>query len=161
MKNLTPFVLILIVFTAICCNFSVGTNKDLRTGLSYTYNGFSVEESVLAGPDNTALTTNEVSMNSKVSIVLNGISNYTLKDNKAFPGLSLLVSDAKGEPVINEADLFAGGEGYSVEDASALRGTITVGDPMASGQTYHVKMRVWDKNKPESEIVAEVDLKVK
>ena len=32
---------------------------------------------------------------------------------------------------------------------------------MKVGETYHVKMRVWDKNKPASEIAAEVDLVVK
>ena len=46
-------------------------------------------------------------------------------------------------------------------DAAIIRGTVTVGEPMKAGETYHVKMRVWDKNKPENELTAEVDLVVK
>jgi hypothetical protein len=56
--------------------------------------------------------------------------------------------------------LFAGTDGESAEDASVLRGTVTVASPMAAGETYHINMRVWDKNKPESEITAQVDIEV-
>ncbi len=143
------------------CNFSAGTKKDFGTGLSQSYNGFGVEEVLLVGPDNTAMSNNEVVLNSKIAIVAQGITNYTLKDDKAFPGLMLSVTDPQGNAVINEADLFAGTEGYSATDASALRGTITVGEPMKSGEKYHVKMKVWDKNNPESVINAEVDIVVK
>ena len=45
-------------------------------------------------------------------------------------------------------------------DASALSGTVTIADPMKSGETYHLKMRVWDKNKAENELTAEVDIAV-
>ena len=50
--------------------------------------------------------------------------------------------------------------GFSPADASVLRGTVTVGNPMRSGETYHVRMRVWDKNKFDNEITAEVDIAV-
>lgn len=143
------------------CNFSAGTKKDLGTGLSYTYNGFTVEEVVLAGPDNLAMSNNEVLLGTQVAIVVQGLTNYTLKDDKAFPGMMLSVTDKQGIAVINEADLFAEGEGYSATDAAILRGTVTVGDPMVAGETYHVKMRIWDKIKPENELTAEVDLVVK
>jgi hypothetical protein len=143
------------------CNFSVGTNKDFATGLSYSYNGFAVDEVLLVGPDNVAQSNNEVQLNSKVAIVAQGITNYELKDGKAFPGLMLSLTDKSGHSIIEEADLFANSEGYSATDAAALRGSVTVGDPMTSGETYHLKMRVWDKIKPENELTAEVDIVVK
>lgn len=154
---------ILIAFTLVLagCNFSVGTKKDFGTGLSYSYHGFAVDEVLLVGPDNVAMSSNEVPLNSKVALVAQGLANYELKDGKAFPGLALSVTDKNGSAIIDEADLFAGSEGYSVEDASALRGTVTVGDPMKAGETYHMKMRVWDKTKPENELTAEVDIVVK
>jgi hypothetical protein len=142
------------------CSFSAGTNKDLVTGLSYSYAGFSVEKVVLVDSENTIKTDNDVVLDSKVDISVEGLVNYTLKDNKAFPGLMLLVTDKQGNPVIDEADLFSDSEGYSAEDASFLRGSVIVGNPMKSGETYHVKMRVWDKNNPENELTAEVDLDV-
>ena len=155
--------LLLAVIAAVSssCNFSAGTKKDLVTGLSISYNGFGVDEVLLVGPDNIAKSNNEVQLNTQIAIVAQGLVNYVLKDDKAFPGLMLAVTDKQGKAVIDEADLFAGTEGYSATDAAVLRGTITVGDPMKAGETYHVKMRVWDKNKIENELVAEVDIEVK
>jgi hypothetical protein len=144
------------------CNFSAGTKKDFASGLSYSYNGFAVERVVLVGPDNAPMNNNEVALNSQVAIVVEGLINYELKNDKAFPGLALNVTDKNGVAVISEADLFADGtEGYPAADAAVLRGTVTIGTPMVSGETYHVKVRIWDKVKPENELTAEVDLKVK
>jgi len=144
------------------CSFSAGTNKDFATGLSYSYSGFRVKHVVLVGPDNTVLGSNEVVLNSKIAIVVEDLVNYELRGEKAFPGMAMTVTDKSGVAVISEADLFAEGkEGYSAADASVLRGTITIGNPMVSGETYHAKIRIWDKVKPENELTAEVDLKVK
>ncbi len=143
------------------CNFSAGTKKDFGTGLSFNYNGFSVDEVLLVGPDNIAMSSNEVQLSTQVAIVVQGLANYELKDDKAFPGLMLSVTDKQGSAIINEADLFAESAGYPAADAAILRGTVTVGDPMKAGETYHVKMRIWDKNKPENELTAEVDVVVK
>jgi hypothetical protein len=143
------------------CNFSVGTNKDFTTGLSYNYNGFAVDEVLLVGPDNVAMSNNEVQLNTEIAIVAQGITNYDLKDGKAFPGLMLSLTDKAGNSILDEADLFANGEGYSATDASILRGSLTVGAPMKSGETYHLKTRIWDKTKPENELTAEVDIVVK
>jgi hypothetical protein len=143
------------------CNFSVGTNKDFSTGLAYSYNGFAIEKVLLVDPENKAMNNNEVKFGTQVAIVFQGLTNYQLKDDKAYPGLSLKVTDKEKKDVLNSDDLFASGEGYSAEDASVLRGTIAIGDPMKAGETYHVIIRAWDKNKPESELTAEVDLVVK
>jgi hypothetical protein len=140
---------------------SVGVKKDMSSGLSVSYNGFSIGRSYLVGPDNSAITSNEVNMNTTVGIVIQGIENYVLKDGKAFPGLSLNVMDSEGKAVLDEGDLLNSADGYSPTDAAILRGTVTIGNPMRSGETYDVKMRIWDKNKPENEIVAEVQLVVK
>ena len=143
------------------CNFSIGTKKDFVTGLSYSYNGFSVDEVLLVGPDNIPMSNNEVQLHTKVAIVVQGLTNYEIKDNKAFPGLMLSVTDKKGIFILNEVDLFAKSEGHSATDAAILRGAVTIGDPMKSGETYHLKMRVWDKSKLENELTAEVDIVVK
>ena len=143
------------------CNFSVGTKKDFVTGLSYSYNGFSVDEVLLVGPDNIAMTNNEVQLSTKVAIVVQGLTNYEMKDDKAFPGLMLSITDKRGISILTEADLFAESEGYPATDASILRGAVTIGDPMKSGETYHLQMRVWDKSKLENELTADVDIVVK
>lgn len=161
MKKVMNLFLAASILMLSACSFSAGTKKDLNTGLTISYSGFTIKEVVLVGPDNTILNTNEVKLNTQVAIVAQGLENYTLKDGKAYPGLALSVTGKNGEAIINEADLFADSDGYPPVDASALRGTITVGNPMKAGETYQVKMRVWDKIKPESELTAEVELIVK
>lgn len=155
---------LLIIATAILlwqCDFSAGTKKDFGTGLSYSYNGFSVDEVVLVGQDNKVMTNNEVKLGTQVGIAAQGIGNYVVKNGKAQPGLMLSVTDKNGTAILNESDLLAETDGYSERDAAILRGTVTVADPMKAGETYHVKMHIWDKNKPENELTAEVDLVVK
>ena len=159
MKN-NIFLLALVAIVWNACNFSVGTKKDLMTGLSVSNNGFSFEEAYLVGPDNVITKSNQVNLGSQIAIVVEGIENYELKDGKAFPGLSLVVTDKDGTAVISEPDLLAGPEGYPPTDASVLRGTVTVGAPMKSAEVYHVKMKVWDKNKTDNEINAEIDIVV-
>jgi hypothetical protein len=161
MKKITSSLLVASALMLWACNFSAGTKKDFGTGLSFEYKGFTVEEVLLVGPDNVAMSTNEVQLGTQVAIVAQGLANYELKDDKAFPGLMISVTDKEGTAVLGAEDLFAESEGYSAADASVLRGTVTVGDPMKAGETYHVKIRVWDKNKPENELTAEVDIVVK
>ncbi len=142
------------------CSFSAGTKKDLATGLSYSYNGFALSEVYFVDSDNIPKGTNEVELNSEVALVVQGIENFTLVDNKAYPGMSLLVTDKDNNNIISETDLFESNIGYSAEDASVLRGTITVGEPMVSGETYNVQLKIWDKNNAENTISVAVDLRV-
>ncbi|MCK6618529.1 MAG: hypothetical protein L6Q51_12885 [Cyclobacteriaceae bacterium] len=160
MKATHPL-LILTVWLLTACSFSAGTKKDLATGLSYSYNGFTVSEVYFVDAENIPKGTNEVDLNSEVALVVQGIENYTLVDEKAYPGMSLYVTDKNGNQVIAERDMFESNIGYSAEDASVLQGTITVGEPMVSGETYHVEMKIWDKNKPDNTISVGVDLRVK
>ena len=160
MKTQTALVLVLSALIWCSCEFSVGKKKDFQTGLSVSNDGFTFDESYLVGPDNTRKADNKVPMNSTIAIVLEGIGNYELKDGKAYPGLMLTVVDKDGKAVLDEPDLLASYDGFPPSDAAILKGTVTVGNPMRSGETYHVKMRVWDKNKFENEIIAEVDIEV-
>jgi hypothetical protein len=163
MKKYSLFTLLLTLLTILNgCNFSKGAKTDLMTGLTTTYNGFSVENVSLVDQDDQSLSGNEVDMDTRFSIVYEGIGNYTLSNDKAMPGLSLQVTDADGNYILNAEDLFAdNSDGFSAEDASVLRGTVTVGNPMKSGEKYHCKIRVFDKNNAEAEIVSELDFTVK
>lgn len=157
-KTLLIITVCFLVWSA--CEFSAGKKKDFRTGLSVSNAGFSIDQSYLVGPDNKIKTDNRVPINTTVAIVVEGIEHYEIKDGMAFPGLMLRVTDDDGNAVLNEQDLLADYNGFSPADAAILRGTVTAGSPMRSGETYHVTMRVWDKNKVENEIVAEVDIDV-
>lgn len=160
MKTLTSLFLALGTLVWCSCEFSAGKKKDFTTGLFVSNDGFTFDEAYLVGPDDTRKGDNKVPMNSTIAIVIEGIGNYEIKDGKAFPGLMLTVTDKEGKAVLDEQDLLANYHGFAPTDAAILRGTVTVGNPMRSGETYHVKMRVWDKNKFDNEIIAEVDIEV-
>lgn len=141
--------------------FSKGVKADMSTGAKTTYNGFAVENVYVVDAEDNQLNDNKVSLDSKFSVVFEGIENYTLKDGKAFPGLALEVTDEAGNFILNEADLFSKNtDGFEAETASVLRGTITVGEPMQAGKAYQCKIRVFDKNS-ESEIVTTMKFEVK
>ena len=165
MKNLKttlviPFIALLNCLIFAGCNYSKGAKKDLLTGLSFSYNGFVVRDVLLIDPTNKRMTDNKVQINSRIAIVALGLNNYGLKDGKVFPGMMLLVTDKKGTPILNAADLFAGDQGHPPAEATELRGDITIAKPMIAGQTYHVKVRIWDKVKTDNELNAETDVVV-
>ncbi|MDJ1499449.1 hypothetical protein [Xanthocytophaga agilis] len=165
MKNLkttltTTLLVLLCCLIFVGCNYSKGAKKDLLTGLSFNYNGFIVQDMALVDPENNRMTDNKVKLNTEIAIVALGINNYGLRDGKAFPGMSLLVTDTKGTTVLKADDLFSGDQGHPPADATELRGKITIAQPMAAGQTYHVKLRIWDKVKADNELNAETDLVV-
>lgn len=142
------------------CNYSAGFKKGFGNGPSFSYEGLAVKNVLLVGPGNAVLDNNQVRLNSRIALVAAGVTNYELKDGKAFPGMMLSVTDKNGLAVMSYADLFPDTVGYPPLDASELRANITVANPIVAGQTYHVKMRVWDKVKPDHEVNAETDLVV-
>jgi hypothetical protein len=166
MKNLK--ITITLLFTGLIlscpallgCNYSKGVKKDFNTGLKFSYNGFRVDNVLLIDPANKAMSDNKVHLNTRIAIVALGVSNYGMKNGKAYPGMQLVVTDKKGTTVLGAADLFEGTEGYPPERATELRGDITIGKPITAGETYHVKIHIWDKVTPENAIDAEADLVV-
>jgi hypothetical protein len=142
------------------CSFSKGTKTDLRTGLSFSYNGFIVQDMLLIDAANKRMTDNKVQINTRIAIVALGLNNYGIKDGKVFPGMMLLITDKKGAQVLKADDLFANDQGHPPAAASELRGDITIAKPMVAGETYHVKVRIWDKVKADNEVDADVDLVV-
>jgi hypothetical protein len=156
MKKL--FILIIIPFLAGC---SAGVKKDLTTGLSISYNGFTVDDAYLSDGDGNKLGSNKITLGSKIMVVVTGVSNFKIKDGKAFPGCMVLLTDKAGNKVLSVDDVFARmAEGIDPEKAKELESVLTTGDPMKAGETYHLKTRFFDKQDTEnkSEIVAEVDL---
>lgn len=143
-------------------SFSVGVKKDLATGMSTNYNGLSLEEATIVDGDDNQLTGSELELGTAFSIVYQGISGFTLKDGNVFPGMAIKVTDSQGADVLFSADLFAEDTtGFSREDASVLRGSITVGEPMTTGGVYTCNIRIFDKNNAEQEITSTWEFKVK
>lgn len=135
---------------------------DHDTELSTAFAGLTVEQTYIVDGNDKKIAGNEVILNSNFSIVYEGVKNYTLKDGKAFPNLSMQVIDDNQQTVLSKSDLFAVAypNGLSVSDASVLRATITVGDPLKPGK-YICSVQVIDKNNSNAAIHSTWDFEVK
>lgn len=159
-KPLTLIVNLALIASLTGCSFSAGTKADLMSGLQSSWNGLSVESILFVDDQDQSISNKEVKLNTDCSFVFEGIENFTIKDGNAFPGLTMLVTDMNGNEIINFGDLFESyAEGVPPTDASVLRATLTVGDPMKIGETYTINARVFDKN-GEGEIVSKIEVKV-
>lgn len=159
MKHLSLLMLTGIVLLT-SCHFSKGVKKDLSTGLSASYNGFSIDDIYLAKED-TRLNSNIIPLGSKINITVTGVDNFTVKNGKVFPGCTIILTNKAGKEILNLPDAFADMvNGTTAAEAKTLLATLTTGEPMAAGETYHLKTRFFDKNKKENEIIADIDLLV-
>jgi hypothetical protein len=134
---------------------------DNDTELQTSIQGFSVEHVYIVDGDDKKISNREIALSTRFSIVYEGVKNYTLKNGKAFPDLSIRVIDNDQKTVISEGDLLASYEdGLSEKDASVLRATITTGDPMKPGK-YICSIHVVDKNNKDAFILSSWDFEVK
>lgn len=125
-------------------------NTELQTG----FKGFSVGNVYIEDGNHKKISGSSIALNSTFSIVFEDVKNYTLVGGKAFPSISINVSDSNQNMVISEADIMASfTDGLSKEDAAVLRATIKVADPMKPGQ-YIVSVIVIDKNNGEASILS-------
>lgn len=133
------------------------SDTELQSGIQ----GLNVGDIYILDGENNKISGSEVALNSKFSIVYEGVKNYTLKDGKAFPGLSIMVMDGNQNMVINETDLYASNsDGLTEEDASVLRAPVTVAEPLKAGQ-YMCTIQVVDKNNTNAYIMSTWSFDVK
>ncbi|HRD58488.1 MAG TPA: hypothetical protein PK504_10585 [Ferruginibacter sp.] len=143
------------------CNFSKGVKKDLSTGLSASYNGLSIEDIYLSS-NGTKIAENKITLGEKVEIIVTGVSNYVVKDERVYPACSIVLKDKTGKELLNLADALSDRKnGFAKNEASTLTASINTGEPMIAGDTYHFSATFFDKLKPENVINAEVNIVAK
>ena len=161
--NQKNFLFACIAFVLYSCSgsFSKGVKKDLNTGLTSSYNGFAVEDIYLTA-DDIKLSTNKITLGKEVVLVADGVDYYQVKDGKVYPGCRIILTDKNGKELLNLPDAFADqSTGLDKNKAGLLKAILTTGSPMEMGETYHLNVRFFDKNKKESEIVSDVNLVMK
>ena len=153
------FLLINTLFVLSSCQFSKGVKKDLNTGLSASYNGFALDDIYLANETGNRLSSNKITLGSKVLVVATGVDYFSDKEGKVFPGCSIILIDKNKKEILNLPDAFANmTDGTTAAEAKTLQASLNTGEPMIAGETYHLHVRFYDKNKKENEIVADVEL---
>lgn len=162
MKNSSILTVMLLALAFSSCQFSKGVKKDLSTGLTASYNGFSIDDIFLVNEQNEKLNSNTIELGAEVKVMVTGVENYQVKDGRVYPGCTLMLTDKNKAELLNIPDLFADlPEGKSKDEAGTLVATLTTGEPMAPGETYHLHVKFFDKLKPASHITADVELVVK
>ena len=153
------FLSIAALFVFNSCQFSKGVKKDLTTGLSASYNGLTLEDIYLMDEGGNRLSQNKIKLGSKVLMVVNGVDYFTVKDGKVYPGCQIVLTDKDKKELLNLPDAFASmTNGTSPSEAKTLQASLNTGQPMVSGETYHLLVRFYDKNDNEKTILSDVDL---
>ena len=160
-KTKSSFLLIAIAFIISSCQFSKGVKKDLNTGLSASYNGFKLDDIYLADESGNRLKNNAIKLGAKVLMIANGVDYFSEKEGKVYPGCQIMLTDKNKSEILNLPDAFANmTNGTTPAEVRTLQATLNTGQPMVSGETYHLLVRFFDKNNKEKEIVSNVDLKM-
>lgn len=147
------FILITACFTS-CQEVSVSNNavkkaahsvkKNLQTGLKTSAEGLSFEDHYLVNDKNEELVLTDFQRGNIIVVVLTGVRNFTVVNERVYPGVSLTVTDTTGKVVMETGDLFNSyADGFSEKDASTLRASLTIGSPLTEGN-YRLNARFWD-----------------
>ena len=151
--------LLSLLFAITSCQFSKGVKKDLNTGLATSYNGFAIDDIYLGDASGNRLGDNKIRLGSTIGITAVGVDNYEEKDGKVHPGCTIILTDKNKKELLNLPDAFGDQSGgMDPKQATTLTATLNTGNPMVIGETYHLRVRFFDKNKKGSEIVSNVDL---
>lgn len=159
MKHFSILIICLALFGC-SGNFSKGIKKDLATGLTASYNGFTLSEIHLV-VDGQRANTNKVVLGKKVIVVASGVDYFSVDNGRVFPGCSIILTDKKGKELLNLADAFGHlNDGISANEASTLQAELNTGEPMLVDEKYLLKVRFYDKRNKENEIKGDVTLLV-
>jgi hypothetical protein len=157
----TPLYFLCFILLLSSCQYSKGVKKDLATGLSASYNGFSMEEIFLVDSDRNRLTNNIVPLGKTVYVIATGVKNFVEENGKVFPGCTIVLTDKNKKQLLNLPDAFADmEEGLLAAEAKALQAQLNTGSPMVAGETYYLAVRFFDKKKTENQILANADIVV-
>jgi hypothetical protein len=162
MKRIFFFIFSMALLTLFSCSYSKGVKKDLSTGLSASYNGFGIDDIYLTDVEGNRLGSNKITMGSKIAIFATGVDHFSVKEGKVFPGCRIILTDKNKKEILNLPDAFSDMvTGTPEAEAKTLKASLNTGNPMEVGETYHLSVRFFDKNKAENEIVADVDILMK
>lgn len=143
-------------------SFSKGVKKDITTGLTSSYNGFSVDDIYLTDDKGNKISSNQVTLGNSLLVVASGVENYKLVNGKAYPGCTIILTDKNKTELLNLKDAFASlSDGLPAAEATELKATLNTGAPMLAGETYQLYVHFYDKQNVTSGITSTVELLAK
>lgn len=157
--KLNLFVLSLLVLTIYSCDVRKSVEKDFLTGLTSKGDGISCEEVYLSdGQDE--LKRKIFKYGETFYVYFRDIKGFEIEDSSAFPGMQLVVTNEAGDTVMQNKDLYDEySEGFNLTPLT-LTTTLTVANPMHSGNKYKLFVDIWDK-KGSGTFTAKMEFEVK
>lgn len=152
------FIIFIAVLFCMSCSFSKGVKKDLKTGLSYSYNGLKLGKFEVLDSYQIPLSSNKLPEGSVLYFIINDIGNYTITDGKVNIGCSLKVVDVDGNILFNVDDLYKDKENMDAVEARNLIVSVRLSNPITAGKEYNVQMHLYDKKNEKNTINAEIKI---
>jgi len=137
------------------------SSVNLNTGQTTTGIGLDYDDAYLM-VDGKKNATGDVNIGSKVQLFLEGISGFEEIDGNIFPAMAIDVVDSSGVSIMSAENALSKYETTGMDSANnELFANITVGDPMLSGESYIIKIKVTDLAGPkDSEINSSFEITV-
>lgn len=145
-KPLSLAVITLIIVLSACKGqlISKGIKKDFNTGVTSSYTNMEPEKVMLVMNDEI-LNHTDIPLGETFLVVNDKIKGMTVKDGKVSVGCTLNITDAQGNPILQDKDLFAGNDLFEEREARMLKCSINTGAPMKWEEKYNVAVTFWDK----------------
>lgn len=138
-----------------------GALFDNDTELQTGFKELTVDRVYIVDAADKKISDSHIPMNTKFSIIYEGVTHYALKDGNAFPAMAMLVTDDNQQPVISHDNVLSSyAEGLNTNDAGVLRATVTTGEPMKPG-SYSCSVTITDKNNKNAFIMSTWQFQVK
>ena len=147
---------ILLFLVCICvitsCSFSKGSKTLPLLGLSYSYNGLSVDDIKLYDTnENSPLKNKKIKIGRTLLIYIEDLTGFMVEDDKIFPACEITVTDPDGNIMLHSDDLYTDQSGY---DANMNNFSLTVGmgSPIVGGKDYKTVAHFYDKKNPKNKL---------
>jgi hypothetical protein len=130
-----------------------GSMLDLNTDLQTGFAAFHLADVYIIDGSDNRITNGNIGAKTKFSIVYEGLGNFSLKDGKVYPKLSIILRGGHDNIMIEENDLLSEyTDGFSPQDVSVLRATVDVSEPITHGE-YFLSITVTDQNNKDANII--------
>lgn len=147
-----------LLFTAIMsgCNFSKGIKTEFSTGLTYSYNGFRIDDVKVLNSSLNPIKGKKHAEGTVLRIELHGIKGYAVENGKIYPGCSVGVTDNEQNIILKNEDIFKDYE-TTADHFAVPYINLSFGNSFLAGKEYELNAHFYDKKKPENII----DIKLK
>lgn len=138
-------VTVLVISVASCkTKVSSGVKKDLNTGMVTKYSGIETQDALLV-MNNETIHHTDIPLGESFQVINDKITGFETENNQVKVGCSLKITDKKGTVLLEQPDLFASKDVFSVKEAGRLSCTVSTGAPMQWDEAYDVTTVFWDK----------------